>query len=134
MLDDGSGTTNDQQSGILTKFFVKQIFNSLNFENFSGSDEDEENGEISGLIDDTDGISQSDFTTTRKQQSSGNLDAKIIKALKKQEEKRDKRALRKKEVSFLIVLTKNSTFVTKITNLNQCEKSCMTPVWTTWKW
>ena len=87
---------------------------------FSGSDEDEENGEISGLIDDTDGISQSDFTTTRKQQSSGNLDAKIIKALKKQEEKRDKRALRKKEVSFLIVLTKNSTFVTKITNLNQC--------------
>ena len=101
---------------------------------YIGSDEDEENAEIGGLIDDTDGISQSDFTTTRKQQSSGNLDAKIIKALKKQEEKRDKRALRKKEVRFLIVLTKNSTFVTKITNLTQCVKSCMTPVWTTWKW
>ena len=33
--------------------------------------------------------------------NAGNLDAKIVKALKKQEEKREKRVTRKKEVCFI---------------------------------
>ena len=36
--------------------------------------------------------------------NAGNLDAKIVKALKKQEEKREKRVTRKKEVCFLIII------------------------------
>ena len=35
--------------------------------------------------------------------NAGNLDAKIVKALKKQEEKREKRVTRKKEVCFLTI-------------------------------
>ena len=37
-------------------------------------------------------------TTSRRQLDAGTLDAKVVKALKKQEEKREKRTTRKKEV------------------------------------
>ena len=48
--------------------------------------------EFSDLSDLTSG------TTSRRQLDAGTLDAKVVKALKKQEEKREKRTARKKEV------------------------------------
>ena len=53
--------------------------------------EDEGGGEMSDL---------SSFTSASRsrQLDAGTLDAKVVKALKKQEEKRDKRMARKKEV------------------------------------
>ena len=51
-----------------------------------------------GLLTQSDDMSNSTLIPTRKQTNATNLDGKIIKSLKKQEEKRDKRAARKKEV------------------------------------
>ena len=52
-----------------------------------------------GLLTQSDDMSNSTLIPTRKQTNATNLDGKIIKSLKKQEEKRDKRAARKKEVN-----------------------------------
>ena len=54
--------------------------------------EDESMALISDLSDLT------SASTSRRQLDAGTLDAKVVKALKKQEEKREKRASRKKEV------------------------------------
>ena len=54
-----------------------------------------------GLLTQSDDMSNSTLIPTRKQTNATNLDGKIIKSLKKQEEKRDKRAARKKEVKVL---------------------------------
>ena len=54
--------------------------------------EDESKALISDLSDLT------SASTSRRQLDAGTLDAKVVKALKKQEEKREKRASRKKEV------------------------------------
>ena len=58
-----------------------------------------------GLLTQSDDMSNSTLIPTRKQTNATNLDGKIIKSLKKQEEKRDKRAARKKEVNFFFVFT-----------------------------
>ena len=58
-------------------------------------EEDESKALISDLSDLT------SASTSRRQLDAGTLDAKVVKALKKQEEKREKRASRKKEVSSL---------------------------------
>ena len=55
-------------------------------------------------------MSNSTLIPTRKQTNATNLDGKIIKSLKKQEEKRDKRAARKKEVNSIFVFTFLNTF------------------------
>ena len=55
-------------------------------------EEDESKALISDLSDLT------SASTSRRQLDAGTLDAKVVKALKKQEEKREKRASRKKEV------------------------------------
>ena len=73
---------------------------------------------FAGLLTQSDDMSNSTLIPTRKQTNATNLDGKIIKSLKKQEEKRDKRAARKKEVNsyffflyiFLIHLLSLSTF------------------------
>ena len=52
-------------------------------------------------------------STSRRQLDAGTLDAKVVKALKKQEEKREKRASRKKEVSIKIELLNNSKRIEK---------------------
>ena len=57
--------------------------------------EDESKALISDLSDLT------SASTSRRQLDAGTLDAKVVKALKKQEEKREKRASRKKEVRIL---------------------------------
>ena len=57
--------------------------------------EDESKALISDLSDLT------SASTSRRQLDAGTLDAKVVKALKKQEEKREKRASRKKEVWIL---------------------------------
>ena len=62
----------------------------------SDSDYDEEESE-SGLLDRSEDVSLTTHLRSR-QMNAGNLDAKIVKALKKQEEKREKRVARKKEV------------------------------------
>ena len=55
-------------------------------------EEDESKALISDLSDLT------SASTSRRQLDAGTLDAKVVKALKKQEEKREKRTFRKKEV------------------------------------
>ena len=69
----------------------------------SDSDSDlEDDGGHTGLLDNSEDVSQSLTTPSRgRQMNADNLDGKIVKALKKQEEKRDKRAQRKKEVILL---------------------------------
>ena len=59
--------------------------------------EDESKALISDLSDLT------SASTSRRQLDAGTLDAKVVKALKKQEEKREKRASRKKEVWVSII-------------------------------
>ena len=49
-----------------------------------------------GIISDLSDLTTA--STSRRQLDAGTLDAKIVKALKKQDEKRDKRTTRKKEV------------------------------------
>ena len=63
-----------------------------------------------GLLTQSDDMSNSTLIPTRKQTNATNLDGKIIKSLKKQEEKRDKRAARKKEVNSIFVFTFLNTF------------------------
>ena len=60
--------------------------------------EDESKALISDLSDLT------SASTSRRQLDAGTLDAKVVKALKKQEEKREKRASRKKEVQILKIV------------------------------
>merc|ERR1711879_38593 len=67
----------------------------------SGTDEDDKE-ETTGLLTQSDDMSNSTLIPTRKQTNATNLDGKIIKSLKKQEEKRDKRAARKKEWQELV--------------------------------
>ena len=55
-------------------------------------DEDDSKALVSDITDLT------SASTSRRQLDAGTLDAKVVKALKKQEEKREKRTLRKKEV------------------------------------
>ena len=65
--------------------------------------EEEEEGEV-GLLANEDDLNKEIKAPSRsRQMNAGNLDAKIVKALKKQEEKREKRVTRKKEVCFLIL-------------------------------
>ena len=64
----------------------------------SDSDSGNEEEDESGLLDCSDDLSLATHSRSR-QMNAGNLDAKIVKALKKQEEKREKRTARKKEVS-----------------------------------
>ena len=66
----------------------------------SDSDSDFEEESESGLLDRSTDVSVTTHLRSR-QMNAGNLDAKIVKALKKQEEKREKRATRKKEVIFM---------------------------------
>ena len=58
-------------------------------------EEEESKALFSDLSDLTSG------STSRRQLDAGTLDAKVVKALKRQEEKREKRNARKKEVSYL---------------------------------
>lgn len=62
----------------------------------SDSDSDFEEEDSTGLLDGPNELSLSTPSRNR-QMNAGNLDAKIVKALKKQEEKREKRTTRKKE-------------------------------------
>lgn len=62
----------------------------------SDSDSDFEEEDNTGLLDGPNELSLSTPSRNR-QMNAGNLDAKIVKALKKQEEKREKRTTRKKE-------------------------------------
>ena len=58
--------------------------------------EEREEDESKALISDLSDLTSA--STSRRQLDAGTLDAKVVKALKKQEEKREKRASRKKEV------------------------------------
>ena len=58
----------------------------------AGEEEEESKALFSDLSDLTSG------STSRRQLDAGTLDAKVVKALKRQEEKREKRNARKKEV------------------------------------
>ena len=80
-------------------FRIKFIF-SEEIDHKSDTDSDlEDDGGHTGLLDNSEDVSQSLTTPSRgRQMNAENLDGKIVKALKKQEEKRDKRAQRKKEV------------------------------------
>ena len=65
----------------------------------SGSDTEEEDEGEGGLLANADDLNKEIAPPSRsRQMNAGNLDAKIVKALKKQEEKREKRVTRKKEV------------------------------------
>ena len=65
----------------------------------SGSDTEEEDEGEGGLLANADELNREIAPPSRsRQMNAGNLDAKIVKALKKQEEKREKRVTRKKEV------------------------------------
>ena len=65
----------------------------------SGSDTEEEDEGEGGLLANADELNKEIAPPSRsRQMNAGNLDAKIVKALKKQEEKREKRVTRKKEV------------------------------------
>ena len=58
--------------------------------------EEHEEDESKALISDLSDLTSA--STSRRQLDAGTLDAKVVKALKKQEEKREKRTFRKKEV------------------------------------
>ena len=79
---------------------LKNTQDNEDLEHKSDSDSDmEDDGANTGLIDNSEDVSTSLTTPSRgRQMNAENLDGKIVKALKKQEEKRDKRAQRKKEV------------------------------------
>ena len=65
----------------------------------SGSDTEEEDEGEGGLLANADELNKEIAPPSRnRQMNAGNLDAKIVKALKKQEEKREKKVTRKKEV------------------------------------
>ena len=65
-----------------------------------GRPEEHEEDESKALISDLSDLTSA--STSRRQLDAGTLDAKVVKALKKQEEKREKRTLRKKEVNIII--------------------------------
>ena len=73
--------------------------------------EEHEEDESKALISDLSDLTSA--STSRRQLDAGTLDAKVVKALKKQEEKREKRASRKKEVSIKIELLNNSKRIEK---------------------
>ena len=58
--------------------------------------DDQEEEESKALFSDLSDLTSA--STSRRQLDAGTLDAKVVKALKKQEEKREKRNARKKEV------------------------------------
>ena len=60
------------------------------------SEDDQEEEESKALFSDLSDLTSA--STSRRQLDAGTLDAKVVKALKKQEEKREKRNARKKEV------------------------------------
>ena len=60
------------------------------------SQDDQEEEESKALFSDLSDLTSA--STSRRQLDAGTLDAKVVKALKKQEEKREKRNARKKEV------------------------------------
>ena len=79
---------------ILSSFGVAEAENAK-----SGSDTEEEDEGEGGLLANADELNREIAPPSRsRQMNAGNLDAKIVKALKKQEEKREKRVTRKKEV------------------------------------
>ena len=63
------------------------------------SQDDQEEEESKALFSDLSDLTSA--STSRRQLDAGTLDAKVVKALKRQEEKREKRNARKKEVSYL---------------------------------
>ena len=86
-------------------------WNSIYSEEFGAGDSDSSGASVVGGIDDLDGahailekgksdeLSSTLTTHSRsRQMDAANLDAKIVKSLKKQEDKREKRTQRKKEV------------------------------------
>ena len=95
---------------IFALFFSNKNLDSEEIDQKSDSDSDlEDDGGHTGLLDNSEDVSNSLTTPSRgRQMNAENLDGKIVKALKKQEEKRDKRAQRKKEV---IIYSKSSAFL-----------------------
>ena len=85
----------------------------------SDSDREDESGHSSLLDKSDDQTSTMTSHSRSRQMNVGNLDAKVVKALKKQEEKREKRALRKKEVRIMptILSTMHTVGVKKVTFL-----------------
>ena len=63
------------------------------------SQDDQEEEESKALFSDLSDLTSA--STSRRQLDAGTLDAKVVKALKRQEEKREKRNARKKEVLYL---------------------------------
>ena len=91
------------ESQSFTSTDLKNTQDNEDLEHKSDSDSDmEDDGANTGLIDNSEDVSNSLTTPSRgRQMNAENLDGKIVKALKKQEEKRDKRAQRKKEVRLI---------------------------------
>ena len=71
---------------------LEKLHSDKKMEHIAEHEEDESKALISDLSDLT------SASTSRRQLDAGTLDAKVVKALKKREEKREKRASRKKEV------------------------------------